>query len=81
MAPSDMYSPFMDTMKEKIHMTKVVIEFLVNNQESTYEDLLNKLQTTVPPQGCSTFTEDSLLRHSQFVVDQVGSSTGLRYIH
>ncbi|XP_064649332.1 DNA (cytosine-5)-methyltransferase PliMCI-like isoform X1 [Lineus longissimus] len=73
MAPSEIYSPFMDTMKEKIHMSKVVIEFLVNNQESTYEDLLNKLQTTIPPLGCSTFTEDSLLRHSQFVVDQIQS--------
>jgi DNA (cytosine-5)-methyltransferase 1 len=34
----------MDTMKEKIHMSKVVIEFLQNNQEATYEDLLNKIQ-------------------------------------
>lgn len=32
-------------------------------------------QTTVPPQsiGCMGFTEDSLLRHAQFVVDQVES--------
>jgi len=29
------------------------------------------LQTTVPPPGCARFTEDSLLRHAQFVIDQV----------
>ena len=40
---------------------------------ATYEDLLNKIQTSVPPQsiGCTSFTEDSLLRHAQFIVEQV----------
>ena len=31
------------------------------------------MQTTVPPEGCGSFTEDSLLRHAQFVVEQVES--------
>ena len=44
MAPSEVYQPFMDVMREKIHMSKVVIEFLQNNQDATYEDLLNKIQ-------------------------------------
>ena len=30
-------------------------------------------QTTVPPAGLQSFTEDSLLRHAQFVVDQIQS--------
>lgn len=30
-------------------------------------------QTTVPPAGCASFTEDSLLKHAQFVIDQVQS--------
>lgn len=36
---------------------------------------LLSLQTTVPPPsiGCISFTEDSLLRHAQFVVEQVES--------
>lgn len=46
MSPSEAYKPYMDTMREKIHMSKVVIEFLQNNQEATYEDLLNKIQVT-----------------------------------
>ena len=43
------------------------------NPNATYEDLLNKIETTVPPQsiGASSFTEDSLFRHAQFVVEQV----------
>lgn len=44
MSPSEAYKPYMDTMREKIHMSKVVIEFMQNNQEATYEDLLNKIQ-------------------------------------
>ena len=54
-------------------MDKVVIEFLEEEPAATYEDLLNKIQTTVPPDsiGCSSFTEDTLLRHAQFVVEQV----------
>ena len=52
---------------------KVVIEYLEENPVATYEDLLNKIETTVPPQsiGCTSFTEDALLRHAQFVVEQV----------
>lgn len=44
MAPLEAYAFIMDTMKEKIYLSKVVIEFLHKNQEATYEDLLNKLQ-------------------------------------
>ena len=29
------------------------------------------LQTTVPPKGLASLTEDSLLRHAQFICDQV----------
>lgn len=31
------------------------------------------LQTVVPPKGMTKFTEDALLRHAQFVCDQVSS--------
>lgn len=31
------------------------------------------LQTTVPPAGLTSLSEDTLLRHAQFVVDQVQS--------
>lgn len=32
-----------------------------------------QFQTTVPPAGLTSFSEDSLLRHAQFIVDQVQS--------
>lgn len=56
-------------------MSKIVVEFLQKNRDATYEDLLNKIETTVPPAGLNfnCFTEDTLLRHAQFVVEQVES--------
>ncbi|KAL1478241.1 hypothetical protein MTO96_016426 [Rhipicephalus appendiculatus] len=73
MAPSEQYAPFIDAIKEKIYMSKLVIETLVKDPSTTYEDLLNKLELTPPPQGIAKFTEDALLRNAQFVVDQVQS--------
>ena len=79
MEANEGYAPFMDTMREKIYLSKVVIEYLANNQNASYEDLLNKIDTTVPPQGLTAkFTEDTLLRHSQWIVDQVIISNTLR---
>ncbi|KZC13768.1 DNA (cytosine-5)-methyltransferase 1 [Dufourea novaeangliae] len=71
MEPSEAYSPFIDVVREKIYMSKSVIEFLLDETNPTYEDLLNKLQTIVPPKGIARFSEDTLLRHAQFVCDQV----------
>uniref|UniRef100_A0A8C3KF53 DNA (cytosine-5)-methyltransferase n=1 Tax=Calidris pygmaea TaxID=425635 RepID=A0A8C3KF53_9CHAR len=75
MEPSEEYAPIFALMQEKIYMSKIVVEFLQNNRDVSYEDLLNKIETTVPPAGLNfnRFTEDSLLRHAQFVVEQVES--------
>ncbi|KAH9507553.1 DNA (cytosine-5)-methyltransferase 1 [Bulinus truncatus] len=73
MQPSEAYAPFIDQMKVKVHMSKIVIEFLSNNPDASYEDLINKIQTTVPPAGLTSLSEDSLLQHAQFLVDQVQS--------
>lgn len=47
MEPSEAYTPFMDAVKEKIYMSKLVIEFLLDDINSTYEDLLHKLQVSL----------------------------------
>uniref|UniRef100_A0A672JJ28 DNA (cytosine-5)-methyltransferase n=1 Tax=Salarias fasciatus TaxID=181472 RepID=A0A672JJ28_SALFA len=75
MHPSEEYAPIFALMQEKIYMSKIVVEFLQKNPDATYEDLLNKIETTVPPAGLNfnCFTEDTLLRHAQFVVEQVES--------
>ena len=44
MEPSPEYAPIMDSVREKIYMSKLVIEFVSDNMYPTYEDLLNKLQ-------------------------------------
>jgi DNA (cytosine-5)-methyltransferase 1 len=49
MEPSESYAPFMKTLNEKIFISKIVVEFLLENTNKTYEDLLNKLQVPEPP--------------------------------
>ncbi|XP_014253428.1 DNA (cytosine-5)-methyltransferase 1-like [Cimex lectularius] len=71
MEPSPQYAPMMEGVKEKTYLGKIVIEFLLDEENPSFEDLLNKLQTTVPPPGVPKLTEDSLLRHAQFICDQV----------
>lgn len=77
MEPSEEYSPFVECVKEKIYLSKLVIEFLVDTPDATYEDLLNKLSTSVPLSG-SNLSEETLLRHAQFVCDQVCHSNKQR---
>ena len=72
MSPSECYEPFMNVMMSKIQLSKLVIEFLTDSPDASYEDLLNHLQTAAPLKGqMASFTEDDLLRHSQWIVDQV----------
>ncbi|XP_074116994.1 DNA (cytosine-5)-methyltransferase 1-like [Sminthopsis crassicaudata] len=73
--PSEEYAPIFNLMHEKMYLTKTVVEFLHENTDATYEDLIYGIETKIPPPGLnfSQFTEDSLLRHSQFLVDQVQS--------
>ncbi|KAM9095470.1 DNA (cytosine-5)-methyltransferase 1-like [Sarcophilus harrisii] len=72
---SEEYAPIFCLMHEKMYLSKKVVEFLHENTEGTYEELIQNIESNVPPPGLnfSQFTEDSLLRHSQFIVDQVQS--------
>ena len=44
MNPSEDYAEIMATVHEKIYLSKIVIEFLEEHPNATYEDLLNKIQ-------------------------------------
>lgn len=44
MDPSEEYAPTFALMQEKIYMSKIVVEFLQNNPDVSYEDLLNKIE-------------------------------------
>ncbi|KAL5271589.1 hypothetical protein ACHWQZ_G002012 [Mnemiopsis leidyi] len=70
---SDQYSPIFDMLREKTYLSKTVIEILVEDSGMTMEDLLNCIQLVVPPENCSKFTEETLLRHAQFLVEQIES--------
>ncbi|OXU20811.1 hypothetical protein TSAR_006495 [Trichomalopsis sarcophagae] len=73
MDPSEEYAAFMISVREKSFMSKTVIEFLLDEESPSYEDLLNKLQTVAMPKGLPKFTEDILLHHAQFICDQIVS--------
>ncbi|XP_074058265.1 DNA (cytosine-5)-methyltransferase 1-like [Macrotis lagotis] len=75
MEPSEEYAPIFSLMHEKMYLSKTVVEFLQTNTDATYEDLIHNIETTILPPGLnlSRFTEDSLLRHAQFIADQVQS--------
>ena len=47
MNPSEDYAEIMATVHEKIYLSKIVIEFLEEHPDATYEDLLNKIQVCV----------------------------------
>uniref|UniRef100_A0ABD2X5D8 DNA (cytosine-5)-methyltransferase n=1 Tax=Trichogramma kaykai TaxID=54128 RepID=A0ABD2X5D8_9HYME len=69
--PSDQYSSFMKQVKEKAFLSKSVIEILLEDPESEYEDLLAKLDMIPSPNGISKLTENVLTEHTQFIVDQI----------
>lgn len=71
MEPSAEYQPLMKPVKQKIALCKIVIEFLLDEfwQKPTYEDLLQRLQSCGNPE----LTEETLMRHAQFIYDQVNN--------
>lgn len=75
MEPSDEYKPLMKSIEEKMYLSKIIIEYLINNkmQNPKYEDLLNHVQNCSLPENLSRITEDTLLKHAQFICDQVTS--------
>lgn len=51
MEPSEEYAPIFALMQEKIYMSKIVVEFLQNNPDVSYEDLLNKIEVSPADEG------------------------------
>ncbi|XP_033220801.1 DNA (cytosine-5)-methyltransferase PliMCI-like [Belonocnema kinseyi] len=61
MEPSEAYIAFMEPVKEKIYTSKAVIEYLLEEIDPSFEELLNK------------FDSELLIKHSQFICEQVFS--------
>ena len=71
MLPAKEYSPFYDKVLEKNFLIKVTIEYLTANTEATFEELLEKLQNMSPPSASiPRITMETVLQHSQFILDQ-----------
>ena len=77
MEPSEEYTPFMNAVKEKTFLAKTVIEYLercaTTNEDAEYEDMMNHLSTIVPPDGMNAIGDETMLKHADFVVNQVYS--------
>ncbi|XP_065218148.1 DNA (cytosine-5)-methyltransferase PliMCI-like isoform X2 [Planococcus citri] len=73
MRPNSKFEPFLRDANLKMCMVKLVVEFLRESEEdeSTYDNLLSKLQVTVPPPGFTTLTEEDLLTHAESIYDLV----------
>lgn len=62
MDPSPDYAPIFGLMQEKIYISKIVVEFLQSNPDSTYEDLINKIEVwgSGPPGRAASLPRHSL---------------------
>ncbi|KAJ8922234.1 hypothetical protein NQ315_004171 [Exocentrus adspersus] len=69
MEPSPEYEPIFKKTREKIRLSKIVIEYLLDQgwENPTYEDLIQHVENS----GEYSEVEDTLLQHAQFLCDQV----------
>ncbi|KAI1302397.1 DNA (cytosine-5)-methyltransferase 1 [Halotydeus destructor] len=65
--PSTEYKPYIEGITDKLYISKLVIEFLNDATDATFEELLEAIHE----RSCDRFDEETLLRHSNFVVSQV----------
>ena len=72
MSPSKEYSPFYDKIVEKYYLLKILIEYINENTECLYEDIVEVVRNASPPNPTlPPLTEDSLLQHAQFIVNSI----------
>ncbi|KAJ8934705.1 hypothetical protein NQ318_008503 [Aromia moschata] len=69
MDPSPEYEPIFKKIQGKIKLSKIVIEFLLDQgwENPNYEDLVQHVESS----GEYSEVEDTLLQHAQFICDQV----------
>ena len=71
MTADEIYEPIMNELEEKIFLSNIVIELLIEDDTAEYEDLLTRLQAKSLMPNAIKVSEDSLLRYAEFVCDRV----------
>lgn len=63
----------MKSTYEKAALSKAIVEYLLDNcdVDPSYEDMLAHLQTCVLPEQIGSCVAESVLRHAQFICNQV----------
>ncbi|XP_060863643.1 DNA (cytosine-5)-methyltransferase 1-like [Metopolophium dirhodum] len=71
--PHPKYKKYMTSVTEKIHLSREVIKNILSSEydDPTYEDILNCIINSVNPATGNKFTEEDLISHAQFVLNQV----------
>ncbi|XP_014236147.1 DNA (cytosine-5)-methyltransferase 1-like [Trichogramma pretiosum] len=73
MQPSKEYAPFLYSVMLKIFISKIIIEYLIYEPNSNYEDLLDKIRTSTLNYGGNDLklSEETLFQYSTFICEQV----------
>lgn len=71
--PQSNFKKYMNSVTEKIHLSRLVLDRIIHNENDnpTYEDILNNIISSINPVTDQNFTEDHLMLHAQFVIDQM----------
>jgi len=71
--PHSSFKKYMTSVTEKIHLSRLVIKSMLHSEydDPTYEDILNSVVNSINPATGNKFSEEDLLAHAQFVLDQV----------
>lgn len=67
--PSCSYLTRLDRIVDKLYISKLVIEEINKGPDMTYQELLELIRE----RSCGHFDEESILRHSNFVIQQIMS--------
>ncbi len=75
MDASEAYKPFLDKVKEKAFLSKIVVGALIKANEEmkelSYEDLLAGIEDIAVPEGLPPISEESLINNASFIISQV----------
>uniref|UniRef100_T1J9Q0 DNA (cytosine-5-)-methyltransferase n=1 Tax=Strigamia maritima TaxID=126957 RepID=T1J9Q0_STRMM len=76
MTPSADYRVYFYPLKEKSFLVHIIINFLEDNEDITYKELIRKIEAATPPQDYEDdieVTEEAVRLHAEFILEQIAS--------